>query len=108
MYLGKGMDIINSEPERLLRLHHNCKLVNDKMKEALSDTGFVVRGDPQSPLQFIYSTGSAADAEGRLDKVVASVGCFASWSFLVLQLFWYLFWIKTIEILSFYGENFVG
>ncbi|VBB31318.1 unnamed protein product [Acanthocheilonema viteae] len=58
---SKGLDIINNDPERLIRLRQNSKMVSDGLKEAFEDTWFTVNGSPLSPLQHIYYEGSNAD-----------------------------------------------
>uniref|UniRef100_A0A915PTF2 Serine palmitoyltransferase 1 n=1 Tax=Setaria digitata TaxID=48799 RepID=A0A915PTF2_9BILA len=65
---SKGFDIIDNDPERLLRLRQNCKIFHDGLKEAFKDTLFTVNGDPLSPLQHVYYEGNAA--EENLDALV--------------------------------------
>uniref|UniRef100_A0A0R3RTP0 Serine palmitoyltransferase 1 n=1 Tax=Elaeophora elaphi TaxID=1147741 RepID=A0A0R3RTP0_9BILA len=55
---SKGLDIISSDPERLMRLRQNSKIVSVGLKEAFKGTYFTVNGDLFSPLQHIYYEGN--------------------------------------------------
>ncbi|EFO16269.2 hypothetical protein LOAG_12237 [Loa loa] len=58
---SKGLDIINNDPERLVRLRQNSKIVSVGLKEAFEGTQFTINGDPLSPLQHIYYEGNNTD-----------------------------------------------
>lgn len=68
---GKGLDIINNDPERLVRLRQNSKTVSVGLKEAFEGTRFTVNGDPLSPVQHVYYEGSNADE--KLNVLVGEV-----------------------------------
>ncbi|VDN88737.1 unnamed protein product, partial [Brugia pahangi] len=60
-FSGKGLDIISNDPERLVRLRQNSKIVINGLKKAFEGTNFMINGDILSPLQHIYYEGCNAD-----------------------------------------------
>ncbi|CAG9532406.1 unnamed protein product [Cercopithifilaria johnstoni] len=58
---NKGLDIISNDPERLVRLRQNSKIVSVGLKEAFEGTCFTVNGYTLSPLQHVYYEGNNAD-----------------------------------------------
>ncbi|VIO93656.1 Uncharacterized protein BM_BM9378 [Brugia malayi] len=58
---SKGLDIICNDPERLVRLRQNSKIVINGLKKAFEGTNFMINGDILSPLQHIYYEGCNAD-----------------------------------------------
>ncbi|VDO34407.1 unnamed protein product [Onchocerca flexuosa] len=65
---SKALEIISNNPERLIRLRQNSKIVSVGLKEAFEGTRFTVSGDALSPLQHIYYEGN--NAGKKLDKLV--------------------------------------
>ncbi|VDK72073.1 unnamed protein product [Onchocerca ochengi] len=65
---SKALEIISNDPERLIRLRQNSKIVSIGLKEAFEGTRFTVNGDVLSPLQHIYYEGNNADE--KLDKLM--------------------------------------
>lgn len=78
-FLGKGLDIISNDPERLARLRENSKLIGSELKKAFEGTRFAVNGSPLSPLQHIYYEGSNADE--KLNSLTEKVCSQKKWSF---------------------------
>lgn len=68
---GKGLDIINNDPERLVRLRQNSEIISVGLKEAFNGTRFTVNGNPLSPLKHIYYQGNNDDE--KLNELVKKV-----------------------------------